>query len=423
MRPVAFPVERRFQWGPVPGVPFYMMSTAILAVPETWAAVGISFPESHLFFRTGSAWWFNNQVELERLGLEAARRLTNPADPLAHAYTEYEQIVGALHEVETLPIDSATITHAELLDRFTELHQLGRAFWQRAILPELAGYGIGPYLERQLPQAIPTLNLQDALIVLTSPDRPSFFQVEELALLALVAHGSPDPVPLIEHTRRYAWLLGNYASNAPLTERYFSERATQLLAATASPSQAIERIDAQVKATNQRRTEILAALPAGELQTLARSAGFFVGWHDQRKSEQLRFQLRFHHLLTAASRILAIPFKDLLYWIDREVIVALQGGPVVSAALTAERRTLSFGWLPTHGAGELVVGSQVQRLFNTYQSTGNVVPTTELRGTVVSSGSGRPIRGVARLLVHPSDGHRVANGEILVAAMTSTTSL
>jgi len=417
--PKSIPTEHRFQWGPVPAVPFYLFSAATNAVPRMWAALGIGWPDSQLFFQNDQCLWIGDQREVDRLGFDVARRLIDHNYPLAEAYTEYQSVVANLRAIEAERVNWPNVDRNELTTRWLDLSRLVQQFWQWAILPEMAGYGVAAYLQHELPKVLSPETLNEALTTLTSADGYSFFQQEELALFELIRTGSVDEVSLRAHTERFSWLLGNYATNKPLGSAYFCDRADALLATTQSPNERIREITRRLEQTNQRRAQIVMNLPDGELKELAGQAGFFVRWHDDRKAEQLKFQLVLHHLLSALGRILAIPIEQLEYWTEDECLAALQGGPMVSADVVASRRTLSLGWLTTTGKHELLVGANVQKLYEEYQSSSSDLKLAELRGTVASSGSGHVIRSIARVLRHPNDSYRLAPGEVLVASMTS----
>jgi phosphohistidine swiveling domain-containing protein len=363
--------------------------------------------------------WFSDHRDVDRIGLEVARRLTTSGDPLTRAYEEYSAVVRKLHTIEAEPIDWMNFTRGQLVIRFRELSTLIQQFWQWAILPESAGYGIAAYFQKELPSILSPASVQEALTVLTSPDSYSFFQQEELVLLRLMQAGTINDEKLTNHTENYAWLLGNYASNAPLEPLYFRNRSETILASGEAPSKLIDEIEQRLERTNRRRSQIVDQLSDGELKKLASQAGFFVRWHDDRKSEQLRFQLILHQLLAAASRALNVPFDNLLYWTEDEVMAALQGDVSVSAELIVARQTLSLGWVSKDGEPLLLVGPDVEKIYDEYHALPATARSVELHGTVASSGSGELVRSLVRILHHPSDGHRLQPGEILVASMTS----
>ncbi|MFH1890420.1 MAG: PEP-utilizing enzyme [Candidatus Kuenenbacteria bacterium] len=439
------PIKDRFQWGPIPAVPYYLILVGLKMVFETHRKYGIGWPEGLLFFyNADKCLWYGRQKETDNNGIRAADLVYGKNCRLSFVRSRYLKYRAELKKEREKILQKGLkyLSGKELLNYYQKFIALYENFWQMAIYPELIGYGTGAYLSKYVPKFFSESQINDILAVLTSVNDFTFFQKEEVALLKIIkkiniSSGQikklknqkafrawlikkyPEVHELVKaHTLEYNWLLNNYSTGEPLKDSYFYDRICEFLRVSKNTSLELRKIKKQFKQTKDKRDQIIQNLSQGKLKFYASICGDAVAWHDDRKSWQLRSQTVLHYFLQEFSKRHKVKFDDLLYLLPEELEKFLQGKIKLPKKKINIRRKLFLAHIkPT--SIKILSGKEVKKVFDQYRRSLVIKDVDEIKGVVASSGKKPKIKGRVKILQTPKDSSKMKKGDILVAELTS----
>ncbi|OGH77550.1 MAG: hypothetical protein A3C10_01290 [Candidatus Magasanikbacteria bacterium RIFCSPHIGHO2_02_FULL_48_18] len=403
------PQKEIFSWGPIPGK-FFFVSAFIYANMQTFRDryPGFGWPLSLFLFQNDAMVFFEEPEPLAREGRRVFQSFMMPSAIREAEYEQWQKAVHRLVEMETT-IASANLpllNEAELSSLWDSFYDIYLDFWAISLIPELGNYGSLQLLEELLLAELSSASVRaDMMETLTAPEKPSFYQEEEIALA--------ETVDFLAHQEDFFWLQNSYAGTRVLPISFFEERKKII-----SPAIRTDIAGRMNETKNKRDNMIEMHHLSDDIQCIAVAVRKGIEWQDERK-KYIFIALHYQDmLLHEVARRYDIPKEELLNAGTFEVSDFLKGKEMRDEW---RKRADGFGILYEHSS-EFFYGDAVASLWNVY-SKHPPEPTQEkdvvLRGTVVSIGAGTIIEGDVRIVRDPFAHPIFEDGAILVASMTS----
>lgn len=247
------------------------------------------------------------------------------------------------------------------------------------------------------------------------------FQKEQVDLLALaigIKNGTRNLNEIATHTSSYCWLRCYNIDESAYTQEYFQQRLTELLkkdltALTNEHAEILNRLANDTTAYQNTIKEL--NLPEHEQKEteLLRELVFLRTF---RVEMQSKAQYNIQPLFEAIADYLKISVRQVCALTPDEIVVGLDGGPVVAENVLEER---CLNQVIRYDQGGLVIESGEKNTLNIEElefGIKAVADVTELVGTVAYKGVAE---GRARIVITKDDIKNFQDGEILVTTMTT----
>lgn len=435
------PVKDRFQWGPIPTVPYFLMYAGMGVIQEAYQRYKSWWPEGQLLvYGRDKGIWFGRQSEIEKHGERAAKIFYDHPRRLGSIKEEYKTCLKIINESRNLvnPASLKKLTFEELLKLYRVIGNVYSHFWAITIQPELSGYGISAHLVKVLPKIFPQAEVSEAMSALTGSDDFTFHQKEEIKFLNIIkkihlpakfqslknfekwVHLKYPKMhsELEQHAKDYSWILSNYSTGQPLDKFYFFERAYHRLREKESPVKEIESVIKQFSLMQKKKKRFLKKLPAGKTRFYAAEVvGDAVAWQDDRKGWQLRAQEVLWMFLKEFAIRKKVSANDLLYLTPPEVWSYLNGALNHPKKEIQARKKLAIIYV-TENRHCIYTGSLAKKYYNAYRKNYKNIEKS-VKGIVGSSGKQAILKGRVVILNSPKDVSKIKKGDILVAEITS----
>jgi phosphohistidine swiveling domain-containing protein len=307
-------------------------------------------------------------------------------------------------EIEKLE-ELSRLSQKEFLALWKKMQSVLYQFWTNSLIPELANYGADKPIEKELRLFIKNdQELRSAMEILTTPEKMSFYQEEELALAQ-----SSD---VQAHTQKYFWIANGYGGVHTLDTNYFTRRKKELLSNLA---QELKKRLAEIK---NKKSKVQQKNHLSH-HVIEMCDTFVNGleWQDQRKKMIVMYIHYKELMLIEASHRLHIREDDLRNFGTAEILNMLQGEKP-SAKTIADRRIGFAALMIPNQELKMTDSTTALNYWKTYLERQVDPNTTELKGIVVSS-SAKAIRARVKILRDPHNADSFHKGDILVAPMTT----
>jgi len=393
-----------FRWGPVPGKFFYNSFFTEVHFKHFRKKYKENWSETFWLFKNGRMLWLNDSNQIQKAGQRVFLRYLLPAAKRSKIYAEWQSYVKSLNQlykkIDALKL--STIPVSALLSLWNNLHKLYIKFWVTGSIPELANYGSVAFLEERLTVFIEKDGLRaSALEALTTPERLSFYQEEEIDLA--------KTNNIDKHQREYYWLKNSYAGTEVLSVNFFKRRKADLA------NNLKKTITQKLKAASQRKIQIQAKYGLNKkIMDIAKAISTGVAWQDKRKKHILIAQHYMDVLAKEVARHFGYRFSDFSNLWYFEVAEIIKGK---NLSKKIKNREKGFGVQFFHTCKELSA-KQTDYVWQAYE-TKHTGKQTELKGIIASKGGGKKVKGRIRILLNPTKSHTFKEGEILAAPMTS----
>lgn len=394
-----------FRWGPVPGKFYYLSNFCEVHYTHFRKRFGNNWSETLYLFRDGRMFWINDLRAIEKAGEEVFLEYMLPEQVRREIYAEWQEDSKKLTGLEK-KIDAADIeriSNDELAKIWDDFNKLYNAFLVTGSVPELANYGSVQCLQKEVGKYVSNQKAQeDALEILTAPERLSFYQEEEVELV--------QAKDIYKHRQKYFWLKNSYAGTQILSDDFFAKRKETI------DAKIKEHLASKLVEVPKKKKELQARykLPA-EIMRVADAISEGVVWQDERK-EFILIVLHYQDIfLREVARRFEYPFEDVQLLGHNEVADIIAGQDLRSKI--AERKK-GFGLQFFHTHRELSP-EEISYFWSTYESKKVDGQVAEVRGIVASKGSGEKVVGRVHILLDPNEVENFVQGEILLAPMTS----
>ena len=415
------PKKELFIWGPLSFRLFYgaMFNTTLWGkmhryYPWNW-------PPVLEVFRNGEVSFIVDNDDLRDVGTTYfTHYFLNPSMYKNH-WKLWQQWLATFWEIDSQldALPYRTLSHDQLGQLFDSYYQFNSDFWLIVQVPEIANWGGEAMLLQEL-KHIDTDRAQEYLEILSAPTKPSFFQVEELELLAigLISNESKRKHALKEHARHYRWLLNSYAGDRILSQSYFTAALKKLLR-HGTPLECMRTIERSIKDNQKRQTALVNDLGLSKrIQFMAEQLRQSIWWQDLRKSYIWRMQYYWDKILEQVARRHDWSMDDLLNCWPEEVRAILSNKKVDRQ--TIRSRSKQYAVYMSKQGYRHCYGVQAAAITKIYGRKLLDKTITHVKGLVVSKTKNPITRGRAIIVRDPfKDGRAIKKGDILVATMTS----
>lgn len=394
-----FPIDpdcEIFRWGPLACRYFFIadyLYALTIGYSKRW--MESFWPKGIVLFHASELAWIHDFAELRDTGAKVFENHVRTKD-----YKDQKQAWNiALLELQNQEERIKSKDLSKLSDRalaalLRDTNKKVADFWLPTLPAELGNYGSIETLQKELSRFIrDEKTRQEALRTLTTSEKLSFYQEEEVAL--------QETDDLHAHQQSYFWLQNSYASVAYLDEDFFRKRKSAL-----KPDL---RNEYKRRSENIRKEKEEVIKDNKLPETLVEIAHRIVDameWQDGRKREVWMLQ---HYKELLLNEVAArTGEKDLERFGLWELAEILTGA-------TIERHE-SFGFIMEEGQITEIDESTAERYWGIYTKE-KITDSTVIKGTIANKGRAT---GTVRIVKDPRDSALSFNeGDVLVAPMTS----
>ncbi len=413
MKQQNFPLDPNaelFRWGPAPIRIFFTADFLEGIFNRNYfqkAFKGEKWPKGLALYRDKRMVFVNEWRDMHRYGGSVFLKYMLPTKKRRGLYRNYIQHLKKLHRAEQKieRLHLPQLTQTEFARLWHSFHVLTINFWIYVTVPELGNYGSLPILEEELKAFTSNdKERQHMMEVLTAPEKPSFYQEEEIDLA--------ETNDILGHQKKYFWLKNSYDGVEIVDVDYFSRKKREQ---GASPRAEFEEKRAHTKERKialtekyklpQRITAMAAAIVAG------------IEWQDARKREVWIYLHYKNLMLNEVCRRYKYKKDDLLNLRELEIERIINKKQDVTSLL--DRRRRAFGFLCADGAVTEIMLDQAENYWSLYSEEKAGQNITELRGVVASRGSVSKLTGFVQVILDPKDADHFRENSILVAPMTT----
>src|SRR3989344_697387 len=224
------PRKELFVWGPIDGRPIYVSYFMIAIAHDLPRAYGHKLPEILFYFKDDQMTFICDYEGLRAVGKKHFNfRFMNEGN-LRELEKSYAIAVTALERLQQGISGEhlEALSDTNLLKLFREWEKRYLTFWTIGLVPEVANFGGEALLKEHLRRRIKNNNdFIHAFEKLSAPERPSFYQQEELDLLRL-KNSKGFQALLKEHAKKYFWLRNSYFETKELKTDYFRRALSEI---------------------------------------------------------------------------------------------------------------------------------------------------------------------------------------------------
>lgn len=266
------------QWGPIEGKLLYPSFWHVATTKFASKLSGTPWPTYIGIHNKDTMEYYWVKDEMQKRGETALKKWILPKTRRQELWTKYMLEVRFLEKV-VRNIDVRNFEHAE------QLYKGLIMLWAYALVPELANFAAPEYLKKQIRPLVPEDRVEEILEILLAPEKLSFLQEGELALLKirLSAKNKKELMTKLgKHAKKWYWIENGYYKNKVLKASDFyaqirGKSRTQL-------RKSLENIGAYHAKVEKRKTETIRKyrLPK-KIEKIAKASSFSIWWQDHRK--------------------------------------------------------------------------------------------------------------------------------------------
>jgi phosphohistidine swiveling domain-containing protein len=406
--------KKLFKWGPIDGKPLFISGFNIAFI-KMQERMGYSINDLFNYFKDEKVTIILDDEELRKKAIIPFNEIVMDDNKLMNHFSEWEKIVHKLRAFEEIVNNG--LSHFEddkLLRYYIEWHKLHIHFWDYGFLPELANWG-GEKIFLDIVKNKWKDNSTEIIEILTSPEKLSFFQNEELELFSIkfVENENMQDIMLHNHAKNYYWLRNSYARTNVLPIGHFEVEIQKI-----SFDQAKEKMDIIVKypeIIKQKKKLIIEKYNIDkESVKIADRVAYCLWWQDLRK----KYIFIANHINSVFAHEIAlredIDYDDLLYFTETEIIELLNNHNIPNF----EERKKAFILSYKNDSINLIEGKEAEDFFKPYLEEESI-DQDYVEGLVVSKGKNSIVKGNVCILKSPSEINKMNENDILISPMTS----
>ncbi len=273
------PNKELWQWGPTPVRMFFPADFLEGIFDDKYFRAeypaSMCWPKGYALVYKKQFTFINSLDELQKSGTELFLTHLLPLKARELVVKKYLKDLAELKakEKEIEKLDVSTLTDSEFEELWHDFHELTIGFWRHVTVPELANYGAIYLLENEVEKQVKNKEKAAHILeILTSPENPSFFQIEEMELA--------QTKDIAKHTKKYFWLKNSYAKTEVLNQEFFENRRKTL------DKDVETKYKLYQKETQKRKEAIIEEykLPKN-IVDIAKAIVYGIEWQDERKKE------------------------------------------------------------------------------------------------------------------------------------------
>lgn len=415
------PRKKLFYWGPVDGKPVF---------PEYWN-LGLHYfsedykpgwPDNIMYFEKEKLFFVCEYGKLYDQGETVFKKYVLNKTRFKNSHKRWQIFLKdfELIDEKIKNTDLALLSNEDLRTLFQEFNKIYSInFWRHSMLPEVANWGGEQLLTRELRKKLGSeKDFVFAMERLTSPEDFSFYQIEELELLAIKLEKSEKKRKerLITHQQKYFWMLNSYHHTKILPVAYFEKALAKISAQQAKRK--IKKIKSLKQTAAKHKLEVVKKyyLPKNIL-SIGRSLAFCIWWQDIRKAYIFRANYLIDLFVKELARRYKIKHEDLYLYTVMDLENLVKGQALDKDEIRRRKESFLIYLKPAKKETILISGKPAKEIFRQYGRNENVgKDIKEFKGLVVNRGL---VRGKAKILFSPRDVGKMKKGDILVTSMTT----
>lgn len=324
-------------------------------------------------------------------------------------------------ELKNIPVQG-------LVELYNQAHECWLEYDLLNVYPWYLGGDVFQELVRKKISQVALDLVEDEFTILVTNPQLSFSAEEELGLarLAMLIHDNgyaTDALPddaLSEIDRlveRFYWIPFGYDGPDTYDRKHYIRVLSEMLADNKKNfKELILKYEERSSNLIKNQETIMARYRLGDdIRRLLERVHLLARMTDERKECEFQVHVVFHQVLGEMANRLQVELRDLKFILPGELSRLLDKSQDIQK-IAAERQRL---WLLHYTPEEIrtFVGSEAEEKCN--ELLGESRSTQEIRGSVACRGSKLLTVGTARVLVSTQEMGRLAEGDILVASMTT----
>lgn len=389
------------------------------------------WPETILLFRDEKMVWVNQMESLRSFGKEIfLQYMVNPKTR-TEIYGRWKTELNLLLQFQEkiTPKNLERLSNSELNSLVEEFFRCTINFWIDTIPAELGNYGSEEVLMAGLKKffssqkkSLSKEELSLIMEVLSAPEKPSFYQEEEIELAETNGF---DALNL--HQKKYFWLQNSYAGTKILSVEYFAERARKIGKTNRNLRKEAQERLSKIHFQKEEIIQKYNLLP--RIIEIADAISENISWQDERK-KHIFVNLHYKNLiLNEISRRFHYDENDLLNGWHTELIKIISSNNDNDLHQRLLKRRDGFGLhfaastnsstsSTTNSCRELS-SSETLAYWEEFVYEKIIPDLNQFEGIVASRGKKQIIRGKAKIVLDPFKAGAFQKDDILIAPMTS----
>jgi len=415
------PLGGLFKWGPIDGKLIYPDFFNIAFI-EFQKAGFFSWPDLLLLAWKNKILFVLNNDDLYECGRKNFEKSIMVDKKFKHYYRVWQKNLSRwLDFQKTISFPAAkSLSDKDWYLIFKKWTDYYIDFWVLGLLPELANWGGEIILKEKLEKLVPTKDFIYIYERLSAPLNLSFYQKAELDLLKLKKFSKKPKLfeqKLINHQKKYFWILNSYHHTRVLDENYFRRELASYSLKKAQTK--IKELETHGKRVRREKDQIIKKYHLKpEIIKIADRLAFCIWWQDLRK---YYIFLANHHIdlfIKEFCRRYKLDFNSLHYYSGFEILKLAKDRKIISGKEIALRyKNLVVYYSEKKNRLEYIFGPKAKRIIDRYTAVKFDKKINKFKGLVVSRG--KLIKAKVRILTSIASFDQMRKGEILVAAMTS----
>jgi phosphohistidine swiveling domain-containing protein len=406
--------KKLFKWGPIDGVPLYVSGFNISFV-KMQERMNYSINDLFNYFKYGKVTIILDDEELRKKAIIPFNKIVMDDNKLMNHFSEWEKTVHKIRAFEEIVNNGLShFDDNKLLRYYEEWHKLHKHFWDYGFLPELANWG-GEKIFLDIVKNKWKDNSTEIIEILTSPEKLSFFQNEELEFLSMkfIENENMQDIMIHNHAKNYYWLRNSYAKTNVLPIGYFEIELQKISFEEAKTKTGlITNYPEKVKL--QKKLIIDKYNIDKETIKIADRIAYCIWWQDLRK----KYIFIANHINSVFAHEIAlrenIDYDNLLYFTETEIIDLLKNHNIPNVKERKKAFVLSY----ENDSLKIIEGQEAEDFFKPYLEEESM-DKDYVEGLVVSKGKNSIVKGNVCILKSPSEINKMNENDILISPMTS----
>ena len=379
------------------------------------------WPPCLIIFENQKVVWINEDLALCKAGLKYFKKYFLNIKNYKLHWGKWEEwgIEYEKKEKELKKTNLKLLNDRELARALKDFYDFNIKFWLIVHVPEIANWGGEYFLNNKLKKLYKD-KAGEYMEILSAPIKYSFFQKEELDLLALAKiKNKPEfNIALKNHANKYYWLLNSYGGNRILNEEYF---LSQIKKYKKNLDKQINEIKKNIHDNLIKKKKLIRKLKLNnDIALIADQLSQSIWWQDLRKSYIWRIQFFWDKFLREIVRRSGWKFNELQWCFTHELLAILNKKNKFKKKEINKRKKYFIIYSEKNKLETITDKKIIKKAINDYLNV-ETDGVREIKGQVVSRGKGASkIKGRVKIIKNPfKDGRKMKKGDILVAGMTS----
>ncbi len=406
---------------------------------ETNLRQSAKFYKSHtwspalLFLRKNLVYWIESQRELIENSLIFTEKVIlnkNKKNWTKKVLMSSAQMMKDVFQ-KIKKIEFKKISDQKLLSLYQEILDEYYYFWTIWSPIEMMTFGLEELIRKKLKHIQGELERKNAMSILTSTSRLTFYRREnkELFKIALIKNPIKQKEALRRHSQKYFWMLNNYKDVKILDLKYFEKKLekikTQINLKEIKKSFAeIQTYPQQIKKDKERIIKKYGL--SLDIKYLSFYLSECIFWQDLRKEYTLMSHHYLNLILMEISGRYSISLNNLKYLTPLEVKYLLLVPQKKKFFLKKIQRRKEGGVFSftLEKTIEIIDKKTKKEFFDFYIDKKNIDKKREkqigaIEGNLACAGPTKYFRGQVRVVKSIRELHKIRKDDILVTAMTS----